>query len=57
MDQSAIDQLVQRSSDIGDQFPDFKGTPSFILNGTLLDKTASWEALEPQLRQALGERG
>ena len=47
MDQGAVDQLVQRSSDIGEQFPDFKGTPSFILNGTMLDKTATWEALEP----------
>jgi len=52
-DQNAIDQLVQRSSDVADQFPDFKGTPSFILNGKLLDQTASWEALQPQLESAL----
>jgi protein-disulfide isomerase len=51
--QAAVDQLVQRSSDIGEQFPDFKGTPSFNHNGTLLDKTASWEALQPQLDAAL----
>ena len=52
-DQAKVDQLVQRSSDIGEQFPDFKGTPSFLINGTLLDKTATWEALQPQLDSAL----
>lgn len=29
------------------------GTPSFLLNGTLLTRTASWAALRPQLDQAL----
>lgn len=56
-DQKQVDQLVQMNSDATDQYPEFPGTPTFILNGKMLDKTASWETLEPQLRQAAGERG
>jgi protein-disulfide isomerase len=52
-DQKMIDQEVQFTSDVGNQYPDFQGTPSFILNGTLLKDTASWDKLEPQLRAAL----
>lgn len=51
-----INQLVQMNSDVTTQYPEFKGTPSFVLNGKLLDQTATWEALEPKLREALGER-
>ncbi len=29
-----------------------QGTPSFLLNGTLLDATHSWSALEPKLNEA-----
>jgi hypothetical protein len=42
------------NSDATTQYPDFPGTPTFILNGKMLDKTATWEALEPQLRKAVG---
>jgi protein-disulfide isomerase len=49
-----VNQLVQITSDVTNQYPDFEGTPSFILNGKLLEKTATWEALEPQLKAALG---
>lgn len=56
-DENAVNQLVQMTSDATTQFPDFRGTPSFVINGKLLEDTASWEALEPQLRTALGERG
>jgi protein-disulfide isomerase len=52
-DQKMIDHEVQVTSDVQSQYPDFKGTPSFILNGTLLPDTASWSALEPQLKEAL----
>ncbi|ARS29312.1 hypothetical protein KC8_18745 [Sphingomonas sp. KC8] len=30
-----------------------QGTPSFVLNGKRLDKTVTWQALEPQLQAAL----
>jgi protein-disulfide isomerase len=56
-DENAINQLVQMTSDATTQFPDFPGTPTFILNGTMLDKTATWDVLEPQIQKALGERG
>ena len=45
------------TSDATNQYPDFPGTPTFILNGKMLDKTATWETLEPQLQGRLGERG
>ncbi len=56
-DENAVNQLVQMTSDATTEFPSFPGTPTFILNGTLLDKTATWETLQPHLQTALGERG
>jgi protein-disulfide isomerase len=52
-DENEVNKLVQLSSDVTTQYPDFEGTPSFIINGKLLEKTATWEALEPQLKEAL----
>ena len=53
-DQALIDQEVQLTSDVTNQYPDFYGTPSFILNGKLLPRdSASWAGLEPQLQAAL----
>ena len=52
-DKSKIDQLVQLSSDVTTEYPDFTGTPSFVINGTLLKDTATWEKLQPQLDEAL----
>ena len=49
-----VNQLVQMNGDTTTQYPQFQGTPSFTINGEMLDRTASWEALEPQLREALG---
>lgn len=55
--QAEADKLVQMNSDVVSQYPGFRGTPSFILNGKLLDTPGTWKELEPQLRAALGERG
>ena len=52
--ETEVNRLVQMNSDATTQFPDFQGTPTFILNGKMLDKTATWETLEPQLRKAVG---
>ena len=52
-DQKMIDAEVQHTSDVSTQFPNFEGTPSFIINGKLLPKTASWDALKPQLEDAV----
>jgi protein-disulfide isomerase len=56
-DENSINQLVQMNSDATTQYPEFQGTPSFVINGKMLKDTATWEKLEPQLRAALGERG
>ena len=52
-DQAMIDHEVQVTSDVGNQYPDFKGTPSFILNGKLLPETNDWAKLKPQLDAAV----
>lgn len=56
-DKSAIDRLVRMTSKATEQYPDFTGTPTFVLNGRMLGGTSTWDQLEPQLREALGERG
>ena len=55
--ENSINQLVQMNSDATTQFPEFQGTPTFVINGTLVKDTATWDKLEPALRTALGERG
>ena len=52
--EAEINRLVQMTSDVNSQFPQFPGTPSFTLNGELLDKAGTWSLLEPKLREALG---
>ncbi|MFL6751973.1 MAG: thioredoxin domain-containing protein [Sphingomicrobium sp.] len=56
-DENAVNQLVQMNSDATTNFPDFQGTPGFVINGKLIKDTATWDKLEPALRSALGERG
>lgn len=53
-DQNAVNQLVQMTSDATSEHPDFPGTPTFVINGKLAEKTAAWKDLEPALRKALG---
>lgn len=53
-DQSEINRLVQMTSDATTDHPDFKGTPSFVINGELVDGS-TWQVLEPELRKALGD--
>lgn len=52
-DQKLIDRQVQITSDVGSRYPSFAGTPSFVINGKLLENTASWEKLQPQLDSML----
>ena len=56
-DTAEIDRLVAMTAQATSDYPEFKGTPSFVINGKMLDNTATWDALEPQLRNAVGERG
>jgi protein-disulfide isomerase len=50
--ETEINQLVQMNSDAVTSFS-IPGTPSFLINGSLADQTATWEKLEPQIKDAL----
>ena len=45
---------MQINGDVAAQYPEFTGTPSFVINGKLLEQTSTWDKLEPQLRDAIG---
>ena len=53
-DQNTVNQLVQMNSDATSEYPQFSGTPSFLINGELLENTTNWATLEPKIRAALG---
>jgi protein-disulfide isomerase len=54
-DQKMIDHEVQVASDVSNQFPDFSGTPTFVINGKMLPNppVGDWEKLKPELDAAL----
>lgn len=52
-DQKMIDREVQVMSDVNSQYPEFSGTPGFVLNGKFLPKVGSWKELQPKLDEAL----
>ncbi|WP_309610183.1 thioredoxin domain-containing protein [Sphingomonas sp.] len=52
-DDKEVSKLVQMNSDAVTQY-NIPGTPSFLINGALLDETATWELLEPKLKTAIG---
>jgi len=52
-DQKMIDHEVQVTSNVNNQYPEFKGTPSFIINGKMLSETGTWDKLQPQLKEAI----
>jgi len=52
--QKMIDQQVQVTSDVNNQYPEFAGTPAFVVNGKMLPKdTVTWAKLEPYLKGAM----
>jgi protein-disulfide isomerase len=51
--EAEVNRLVQMNSEATTQYPDFAGTPTFIINGGLV-KGATWEILEAELRKAIG---
>jgi protein-disulfide isomerase len=58
-DANAINQLVNQSGSITQEYPDFPGTPSFTLNGTMIDlgsipEDKVWPAVEAKIKAALG---
>jgi len=52
-DQNAVNQLVQMTSDATTKYPDFPGTPTFVINDQMVKDVATWEGLEPKLKDAL----
>ncbi len=52
--QEEVTRLVQMTSDATTQYPNFQGTPTFTLNGKLLENSATWPLLEPKIKEALG---
>lgn len=36
------------------EMPNFPGTPTFLINGEMVENTATWGLLEPKLREAIG---
>ena len=51
-----IDRLVRMAGGAIEEYPEFRGTPSFVVNGKLTE-ASTWEQLERELRAALGEHG
>jgi protein-disulfide isomerase len=52
-DQKMIEKEAEVTSNVNEEFPDFTGTPSFVINGTMLKDTAEWKKLQPQLDAAV----
>ena len=51
-DTATIDRMVNQSGEIAQQWPDFSGTPNFVINGTLNNKIANWKELDAALQSA-----
>lgn len=51
-DQAQIERLAKIGSD-GVQQYQLPGTPSFLINGKLVENAADWASLEPRIKQAL----
>ncbi len=54
-DEAEVNRLVQMNSDATTAIPNFPGTPTFTINGKLVENAAVWKLLEPKIRAALGE--
>lgn len=56
--ENSINQLVQMTSDATTQYPDFPGTPTFVLNGKMVDLSKAtaekvWPTLSARLDEAM----
>ena len=50
--EAEVNQLVQMNSDAAATYS-IPGTPSFLINGTLVESVAAWDQLEPKIKEAL----
>lgn len=53
MDEAEINRLVEVQQKALEQYPQFPGTPTFIINGQMAENAGTWEALEPKIQAAL----
>lgn len=53
-DTASIKQLASMVGQAKEDYPDFAGTPTFILNGQRIDGVVTWEDLQPLIKSALG---
>ena len=52
-DEAEFNQLVEMAQAATTEYPNFPGTPTFIINGERADNAGTWELLEPKIQQAL----
>ena len=52
-DQQALQKLVDMNSKATQRFQ-IQGTPTFVINGTVVPNASDWGTLEPQLKKAIG---
>jgi protein-disulfide isomerase len=53
-DQKMIDNEVQFTADVSNQYPEFTGTPAFVISGKMADKDVTeFEKLDPLLEAAV----
>ena len=52
-DPAQASRLVQMNSDAVANY-NVPGTPTFLINGKMIDQVATWELLEPKIKEALG---
>jgi protein-disulfide isomerase len=50
--EAEINKLVQMNTDAVSTY-NIPGTPTFLINGEVVEQTATWELLEPKLKEAL----
>jgi protein-disulfide isomerase len=51
-DEAEINRLVQMNSDASSTYS-ITGTPSFLINGSMVERTHNWELLEPKIKEAI----
>jgi protein-disulfide isomerase len=51
--QQMIEKEAQVTANVNDQYPEFTGTPAFVINGKMVKDAASWDKLLPALDAAV----
>jgi protein-disulfide isomerase len=51
--QAEIDRLVQMQQQAVKELPNFPGTPTFTINGEMVENAGTWALLEPKIQDAL----